>query len=269
MLDEPQSSLPSDERKIRLKKKRHNLLTLLFQWQSGCTNPAALSVNSEARELALAHFRIALPLARITTAPPTEDKKDDEWHDVFAGIATSYWGKFSFTGGGKARLLKRVLYVSPALDTVVTLGLDSDLIRLKSMIDTLREEDFRGEGIRRLGLSVRDWGYGGSAIMLKGLGRSVLKDLDQLVLFMYSVPHPPSEFCEKGAAADSTWLEKYRKTGNTCELTPCEGSSAWQAYKMWSGTRGRQFWDDDGNIIKIGRHGNDLKVMDLEFKDGW
>lgn len=187
---------------------------------------------------------------------------------MFAGVATSYWGKFHFSSG-KARLLKRTLYISPEHDTVVTLGLDSDLIRLRSMIETFQEEDPWGEGIRRLGFSVRDWGYGGSAVMLKGLGRSCLKDLDQLILFMYSVPHPPDSFCEKGQAADQEALEKYRRTGNICKLIPCEGSSAWHAYRMWSGTRGRQFWDDDGNIIKVGRAGNDLQIMDLEFMDGW
>lgn len=159
--------------------------------------------------------------------------------------------------------------MAPEHDTVVTLGLDSDLIRLKSMIDTFREEDPFEEGIRRLGFSVRDWGYGGSAVMLKGLERSFLKELNQLVLFMYSEPHPPNVFCEKGAAASLDWLEQYRETGNICELIPCEGSSAWNAYKMWSGTRGRQFWDDDGNIMKIGRAGNDVEIMDLVFKDGW
>lgn len=162
-----------------------------------------------------------------------------------------------------------MLYVSPEHDTVVTLGLDSDLVRLKSMLDTFREGDPLGVGIWRLGLSVRDWGYGGSVFMLKELEKSHFKHLDQLILFMYSEFRPPDRFATKGASPDQESLEAFRKTGNICELVPWKGSSAEQAYRMWSGTRGRQFWDDDGDIIKIGRSGNDLKIMDLEFKDGW
>ncbi|KAK2596604.1 hypothetical protein N8I77_013485 [Diaporthe amygdali] len=41
------------------------------QWQSGCNNPAALSVCSEAREIALGHFRIAYPLISITNQRDT------------------------------------------------------------------------------------------------------------------------------------------------------------------------------------------------------
>lgn len=162
-----------------------------------------------------------------------------------------------------------MLYVSPEHDTVVTLGLDSDLVRLKRLLNTFREEDPLDEGIKRLGLSVRDWGYGGSVFMLKELGRSYFKHLDQLILFMYSEPRPPDGFATKGAAPDEESLEAFRTTGNICALVPWEGSSAEHAYRMWSGTRGRQFWNDDGDIIKIGRSGNDLKIMDLEFKDGW
>lgn len=186
------------------------------------------------------------------------------------------------------RLLKRVLYVSPEHDMVVLLGLDSDLIRLTSLLATFREADpghghgeGGGGGLRRLGLSVRDWGYGGSAFMLQGLARSWFKDLDQLVFFLYSEPHPPDGFVEKGAACadesegtDTEALQKFRATGNTCALVDpleCGSSSSGMldAYRMWSGGRGRQFRDGEGRFLKVGRLGNDLEIMDLEFKDGW
>lgn len=203
-----------------------------------------------------------------------------------------------------------MLYVSPEHDTVVMLGLDSDLIRLTSLLATFREADpgppggaaaaaaaghghgeggGGGGGLRRLGLSVRDWGYGGSAFMLQGLARSWFKDLDQLVFFLYSEPHPPDGFVEKGAAcADESEegsgtvteaLAKFRATGNTCALVDPQqcgssgsGSSSGgmlDAYRMWSGGRGRQFRDGEGRFLKVGRLGNDLEIMDLEFKDGW
>lgn len=171
-------------------------------------------------------------------------------------------------GTARGQLLRRTLYVSPAEDTVCLLGQDSDFARLSGALGSLRAADPRGEGVRRLGLSVRGWGYGGSAVMMRGLGRTVLRDLEQLVLFMYGDHRPPAEWRERGAAAEEgDALERFRREGNGLELVPCEGGNAWYAYKIWSAGKGRQFLDDDGNIMRIGQ--NEIKVMDLEFRTGW
>ncbi|KAF3771311.1 hypothetical protein M406DRAFT_354810 [Cryphonectria parasitica EP155] len=237
------------------------------QWQSGCSNPAALSVCAEARAMALEHFRTAFPLACITSTPAQSPDPLNPYLRYSAGGDT---GHYSFTGpsaDGRARLLRRTLYVSPDEDTVCLLGQDSDFARLSHVMRLFQEADPKGLGIARLGLSVRGWGYGGSAVMMKGLGRTILRDLEQLVLFMYGEHKPPPEWRERGAALGGEQLEAFRRTGNCCELVPCEGSSAWLAYKVWSGGKGRQFWDDDGNILRVGR--NEIRIMDLEFKDGW
>lgn len=229
-------------------------------WQSGCSNPAAVSVCAEARDIALKHFRIPFPLAAITA---------DQESTPFARYAgdTSTYNFSGASVNGKARLLHRVLHVSPAHDTVALLGQDSDFKKLSQLMSAFREADPRAAGISRLALSVRGWGYGGSAIMMKTLGRTILEDLEQLTLFMYAERSPPHEWRVKGATLDEEALEQFRKTGNRCELIPCEGGSAWFAYRLWSGGKGRQFWDNDGRILRVGR--NEMQIMDLEFKDGW
>lgn len=232
------------------------------QWQSGCSNPAALSVCSEARQIALDHFRIAYPLAAITA-------QQEETHAPFARYVPEI-GTYNFSGAstnGKASLRRRTLRISPENDTVALLGQDTDFAKLSRLLDSFRDADPQGLGIGSLATSTRGWGYGGSAAMMRSLDRSILKDLDQLTLFMYGEPLPPSEWRVKGASLDEESLGRFRETGNRCELVPCEGSNAWYAYRLWSGGRGRQFWDDDGKIMRVGR--NELKIMDLKFSDGW
>ncbi|KUI70212.1 hypothetical protein VM1G_06326 [Cytospora mali] len=230
-------------------------------WQSGCSNPAALSVCAESRELALEHFRIPFPLAAITAdqAAPTPFSRyacDTSTYN-FSGISVN----------GKARILHRVLHVCPAQDTVALLGQDSDFMKLSQLMKAFREADPLGVGIDRLALSVRGWGYGGSATMMKSLGRTILKDLEQLTLFMYGERSPPPEWRAKGATLNEESLEQFRKTGNRCELIPCEGGNAWYVYRVWSGGKGRQFWDKDGRILRVGK--NEMQIMDLIFEDGW
>lgn len=232
------------------------------QWQSGCSNPAALSVCSEARQIALGHFRIAYPLAAITA-----QQEETQW--PFARYVAEI-GTYNFSGAstnGKASLRRRTLRISPENDTVALLGQDTDFTKLSRLADSFRDADPQGLGIFSLALSTRGWGYGGSAAMMRSLDRSLLKDLDQLTLFMYGEPLPPPEWKVKGACLDEKSLTQFRETGNRCELVPCEGGNAWYAYKLWSGGKGRQFWDNDGKIMRVGR--NELKIMDLRFTDGW
>ncbi|KAL1871163.1 hypothetical protein Daus18300_004908 [Diaporthe australafricana] len=231
------------------------------QWQSGCSNPAALSVCSEARQIALDHFRIAYPLAAITTQYETPSP--------FAHYAARI-GTYNFSGGsanGKASLRRRTLHISPEEDTVALLGQDSDFAKLSRLLESFRDADPRGLGMVNLALSTRGWGYGGSAAMMRSLNRTILKDLNQLTLFMYSEPLPPSEWCARGASLDEQSLERFRKIGNKCEIVPCESSNVWYAYKVWSGGKGRQFWGQDGKMIQVGK--NEMRIMDLEFADGW
>lgn len=232
------------------------------QWQSGCSNPAALSVSSEARQIALAHFRIAHSLAAITA-------QHQEPQGPFARYAEQA-GTYNFSGpsaNGKATLLRRTLYISPENDTVALLGLDTDFTNLSRLLGSFREADPKGLGISNLGLSTKGWGHGGSAAMMRSLGRTILKDLDQLTLFMYGEALPPPEWNARGASLNEESLRQFRETGNRCQLVPCEGSNAWYAYRLWSGGKGRQFWDSDGKIMQVGR--NELKIMYLKFSDGW
>ncbi|KAL2275200.1 hypothetical protein FJTKL_02424 [Diaporthe vaccinii] len=232
------------------------------QWQSGCSNPAALSVCSEARQIALGHFRIAYPLAAITS-------QQEETQGAFARYVAEI-GTYNFSGAstnGKASLRRRTLRISPDNDTVALLGQDTDFAKLSRLLESFRDADPQGLGIGSLALSTRGWGYGGSAAMMRSLDRSILRDLDQLTLFMYGDPLPPPEWKVKGASLDEESLRRFREAGNRCELVPCEGSNAWYAYRLWSGGKGRQFWDNDGKIMRVGR--NELKIMDLKFSDGW
>lgn len=232
------------------------------QWQSGCSNPAVLSVCSEARQIALGHFRIAYPLAAITT-------QQQEAEAPFARYVAQI-GPYNFAGAsasGKAILCRRTLHISPEHDTVALLGQDTDFAKLFRLRDSFRDADPAGLGISNLALSTRGWGHGGSAAMMRSLDRSIFKDLEQLTLFMYGEPLPPVEWSIKGAAQDEESLRRFRETGSRCELVPCEGGNAWYAYKLWSGGKGRQFWDEDGKIMRVGK--NELKIMDLKFSDGW
>lgn len=234
----------------------------LQQWQSGCSNPAALSVCSEARQLALDHFCIAYPLAAITA-------QQQETQAPFARYVPQI-GTYNFSGAsanGKVSLLRRTLHISPENDTVALLGQDTDFTKLSRLLASFRESDPKGLGISNLALSTRGWGYGGSAAMMRSLDRTISKDLGQLTLFMYSEPLPPPEWKVKGASLDEQSSRRSRETGNRCELIPCEGSNAWYAYRLWSGGKGRQFWDSDGSFMQVGR--NELKIMDLKFSDGW
>lgn len=234
------------------------------QWQSGCSNPAATSVCSEARQIALGHFRIAFPLASITT-----QQQQQQTEAPFARYAAQN-DNYNFPGAsanGKASLRRRTLHISPQYDTVALLGQDTDFTKLSRLLDSFREADPQGLGIDSLALSTRGWGYGGSAAMMRSLDRTILRDLAQLILFMYGEPLPPPEWNTKGASLDEQASSRFRETGNRCELVPCEGSNAWYAYRLWSGGKGRQFWDGDGKIMRVGR--NELKIMDLRFSDGW
>jgi hypothetical protein len=248
-------------------------------WQSGCSNPAALSVSSEARQIALSHFRIPFPLYSITSQQ--EGNNPSSHADSAAGPFARYLtytaapqpgGMYNFSGPsatGKASLRSRTLHVSPQTDTVALLGQDSDFAKLSGLLASFREADPLGEGIRSLSLSTRSWGYGGSAAMMRSLNRTILRDIGQLTLFMYGEALPPAGWNARGASLDEESLRQFKEEGNRCGLVPCdvEGSSASYAYRIWCSEKGRQFWDSEGKIMKVGR--SELKIMDLVFSAGW
>lgn len=220
------------------------------QWQSGCSNPAALSVCSEAREIALEHFRIACPLASIASQQDTK-----------IGTTTVIGAVFN----GKAGLRRRVLYISPESDTVALLGQDTDSTKLSNLLDWFRDADRKRRGISSLALSTSGQVHDES--VATSYDTTVLRDLNQLILFSNSELSPPSEWSARGAGIDEQLLNSFRKTGNKCELVPCKTSNAWYVYKQWRSGKGRQFWDKQKKTLEVGK--NRIRIQDLEFSKGW
>lgn len=215
------------------------------QWQSGCNNPAALSVCLEAREMALEHFRIAFPLASITNQRETEI-------DTYTTILDE-----------KASLRQRVLYISPEHDTVALL--DNDFIKLSKLLNWFRDADRKGLGINSLALSTSGQAYDES--VTTDFDRRILRDLDHLTLFTYSESLPPPEWSARGTSLDEQSLASFRKRGNRCELVPCKGVNAWYIHKLWRRGKGRQFWDHQRKNLQVGK--NEMRIQDLTFSEGW
>lgn len=228
----------------------------------------------EAREAALAHFRIPFPLAVVTKTPSTDTTKQQ--HTIqpipFQATASPYAGvPFNGTSGStdNGGQTRRTLYVSPEHDTVCLLGQDWDNDRLSHLMRMFRQADTLGAGLGRLGMSVRAWGFGGSVVRMKELNTTLFRELDQLVLFMYGEQHPPPAWRAKGSTiVDGEERDRYRREGNHCELISCEIGSASTAYRVWSGVHGRQF-REDGKVLRIGGKGNEIRFMDLVFEAGW
>ncbi|CAN8096221.1 unnamed protein product [Discula destructiva] len=265
------------------------------QWQSGNSNPAALSVSVEAREAALAHFCIPFPLAfvppittttpTITSRSPTSSNTPPSTNPFLpqtiapAPLRLIYThpdpSSSSSSPSPKARPLRRTLHLSPAHDTVCLLRQDSDPARLGQCISTFRRADPLGTGLERLGLSVRGYGYGGSAVALRALGQQpdgVLSSLTQLVLFMYGEHQPPARWRERGEGSGGNDDGGGKAgQGNRCALVGCDdmGSTGHGAYTVWNQGVGRQFWDGEGGFMRFGRAGREIQVLDLVFEKGW
>lgn len=220
------------------------------QWQSGCSNPAALSVCSEAREIALEHFRIACPLNSITTKKATEIGKNTVSDTKI---------------NGEPRPRRRVLYISPEYDTVALLGQDIDNTKLANLLDWFRDADRKMRGISSLALSTS--GQRNSESVAMSYNTTVLRDLNQLILFSNGGLSPPSEWSARGAGLDKQSLDIFRRTGNKCELVPCKTSNAWYVYKEWRNGKGRQFWDNQRKTLEVGK--SSIRIQDLEFSKGW
>lgn len=193
------------------------------KWQSGCTNPAALSVSAECRAAALRHYTVRFPLAAVQPCERAGDSVID---------------------------VHRVLYISPAVDTVVVLG-DADLRRLAVLFsDCLRRDTAGGQngqgGLRRLGLSVGSWTHEGAGASLRVYARTVFRDLEELTLFMFAERVPPADW-----------------RGGVCSLSACGDTDYYRRFAMG---RGRQLRNGE-SWMKVGK--KELRIRDLNFSEGW
>ena len=155
------------------------------KWQSGCTNPAALSVNAECRAAALEHYTVKFPLATIQPCERAGDSIID---------------------------LYRVLYICPEVDTVVVLG-DADLRRLTVLFsDCLRRNTACG-GLKRLALSVASWTHEGAGASLRVFARTVFRDLEELTLFMFTERVPPADWfggvCSLSDCSETDYYKRF------------------------------------------------------------
>ncbi|KAL2019164.1 hypothetical protein VTK56DRAFT_10036 [Thermocarpiscus australiensis] len=209
------------------------------KWQSLSRNPAALSVNAEARAAALEHYAVALPLAapvarrELTTVGPSEILQPGD----------------------------RLLYLNLEEDTVVLLG-EMHYARLTKLLDWFRKTDvsasrrrrhapggctIRGKGARKLAMSAGCWIHEVGAATLKAFARTVFADIEEFVLFTYMERVPPE-----------SW------TGGSCVLE--EASPDADHVRHFVIGRGKQFWTGNGWMV-VGRRS--LKVADIRFDDGW
>ncbi|KAH8652304.1 hypothetical protein BX600DRAFT_441194 [Xylariales sp. PMI_506] len=124
------------------------------RWHSSCGNPAALSVDVEARTEALLHYQVALPL------------------------------------GGEG---ERLLYLDLESDTLVILG-ELDYRRLSALFSGVAALDPSGRGLRRVGLSVACWAHEFAGATLSIWAKTLFRQLEQFVLLMYTERLPPPSF---------------------------------------------------------------------------
>lgn len=205
------------------------------KWQSQSRNPAALSVNTEARTAALECYTVALPLF----APPSGTP-------MFAGP------------GDLLQDSDRVLYLDLESDMVVLLG-DLKFSRLTRLLEYFRKIDKpsrgrsagagrgNGKGLRRLAMSVSLWAHEAGGAALKAFARTVLADIDEFVLFMHSDRLPPPG-----------WMGGIRVLD--------EAAADSDDYRRFVTRRGRQFRVGDGWMV-VGQR--PMKVADISFEDVW
>ncbi|KAJ4286862.1 hypothetical protein N0V88_007874 [Collariella sp. IMI 366227] len=203
------------------------------RWQSRSRNPAALSVNTEARTAALGFYTVALPLA----APPPQSQVPERPGDLVL-------------------YSDRVLHLNLEHDMVLLLG-DLHYARLTRLLEWFRKMDRpprrkgahpgRPKGLRRLGMSVALWAHEVGAATLKAFARTVFADIDDFVLFMYPERMPPP-----------SWV------GGPCVLENAEADA--DIYRRFVIGRGRQFRVGDGWMV-VGQR--PMKVAEISFEEGW
>lgn len=154
------------------------------KWQSGCINPAALSVNLEARAAALEFYAVKFPLATIASCEHAGDSIADP---------------------------SRVLYVNTAIDTVAVLG-DLDYRRMSTLFTDWRRYDPTGLGLTRLAISA-SWTYHqGAGDSIRMLMKHMFPELNQLTVFMSMERIPPADWPGGGCSLDDcTYTDSYKR----------------------------------------------------------
>ncbi|EHA52005.1 hypothetical protein MGG_15233 [Pyricularia oryzae 70-15] len=199
-----------------------------LKWHSQCTNPAALSVCVESREVALERYTVALPLA---VPPRRHETPQDSFRIPQAWIP-----------GDSVDSHRHVLYLDPARDTVALLG-GLDLKLLKELLDGIRHEDPRG--LKRLGMSASCFVHRGGVSCLAMYAMTVFRHLHELVLFMYSENMPPEDW-----------------PGGRCNLEDCSDKDFFRAWEMGAGN---QLKGADNRWVAVGSKGREIRIMDLMF----
>ncbi|KAL7625276.1 hypothetical protein AAE478_004492 [Parahypoxylon ruwenzoriense] len=147
-------------------------------WQSRCSNPAALSVCVEARDIALAYYTVALPLYKSL--------------------------------GYRASTHRRLLYLNPASDVVAVLG-DLRYPHLGGLLEVVRQLDPAGRGLKHLGFGITCW-PGDMWAAFSDKERELFDRLERLLLLMYAEQRPPTYFhdgeCALEACEGMEWLER-------------------------------------------------------------
>ncbi|OBT74870.1 hypothetical protein VF21_06787 [Pseudogymnoascus sp. 05NY08] len=203
-------------------------------FQSRSYNPAALSVNVEARTVALAVYTVALPLA-------SEKHRD-----------------LALDG-------RRVLYVSPDRDTVVLLGYEPAM-KVTRLVSWFREQ-IRAQthelgvsglvtGLCNIGVSAAQFTNNNGAQLLQIVGRNLFYDVDHFILVI-----GPGPGCGTEQAPPAWW------DGGKCflrELSQYERDDG--QYGGFQAGIGRQFRGRDGWMV-VGR--NCMKIASIYFENGW
>jgi hypothetical protein len=204
-------------------------------FQSRSYNPAALSVDVEARTVALTVYTVALPLA-------------PEKHH---GLALDGC---------------RVLYVSPDRDTVVVLGY-APAMKVMRLVSWFREHirvQARGlggsglvTGLCSIGVSAAQFTNNQGAQLLRIIGKELFYDVDCFILVI-----GPGPGCGTNQAPPDWW------DGGRCllrELSQYERDGGDQ-YRGFQVGVGRQFRERDGWMV-VGR--NRMRIASIYFETGW
>lgn len=201
------------------------------KWQSQSPNPAALSVNTEARAAALEHYTAAMPLFK----PPRRKEVPERHGDLLQNN-------------------NRVLYLNLEQDMVVLLG-DLQYTHILNLLKDFRQLDTPrawtpniayGKGLRRLAMSVDCWTHDAGAAALETIARKFFTDIEEFILFTYDKPLPPSDW------------------SGLCMLSEVDVDG--EFYRDFRMGRGRQFCVKDGWMV-VGK--GPMKLANICFQGGW
>ncbi|KAI1376540.1 hypothetical protein F4677DRAFT_81217 [Hypoxylon crocopeplum] len=153
---------------------------------SSCSNPAVLSVCSEARMVARHHFSVRLPIF--------VSKRDE--------------------------LSSRLLYLNPTSDLLAIIG-EIEYTRLVVLFSIIQDLDPAGRGLQRFGLSIGCFAHHFQLGTLQVWDRLSFNQLDEFVLLMYDEPRPPSNFRDGECAVETiSGMESFARvfSANTRQL---------------------------------------------------